>query len=110
MAITIKEPYVVGEKSTPLVYQYLDANGAPISVAGWAAEFHIQERFGSPVVLSASIVDGPNGKVEHVWTGSEFSAPGEYSGQFWVGDGNHLYASVTIKFKVAAAIGSVPLL
>jgi len=108
MTVTIKEPYVVGEKPAPLVYQYLDSTGQPISIAGWVAEFHVKERFGSPSVFSASIFDGPSGKVQHVWTGSEFSTPGEYYAQFWVGNDTYRYASTLIKFKVASVIGTVP--
>lgn len=110
MSVTIKEPYVMGEKPAPLVYAFLDASGNPIDVTGWAAEFHIQERFGSPIVLTASIASGASGQVEHVWTGLEFPTPGKYTGQFWVGNGTFLYASTAIYFHVAAPVGTTPLL
>lgn len=110
MSVTIKEPYVVGEKTSPLDYQYLDGtpSGAPINITGYSAEYHIQERYGPVVVLVATINDGPNGIVRHVFTGTEFSTPGEYWGQFWVGNGTNRYASTRIKFTVAAALGTVP--
>jgi len=108
MSVTIKEPFVVGEKPAPLDYQFLDANGAVINITGWSAEWHIQERYGAPVILTATISDGPNGKVRHTFTGTEFATPGSYTGQFWVGNGTNRYASTAIKFTVAAAIGTVP--
>lgn len=108
MSVTIKEPYVVGEKPSPLDYQFLDAAGAAINITGFSAEFHIQEQYGSAIILTATISDGPNGKVRHTFTGTEFPSAGNYRGQFWVGNGTNRYASVMIKFTVAAAIGSAP--
>lgn len=108
MSITIKEPYVIGEKTSALDYQFQDSGGVIINITGFAAEYHVQERFGAPSVLSATIPTGTDGKVRHVFTGTEFTTPGDYTGQFIVGNGTNRYASVRIKFTVASVIGTMP--
>lgn len=106
--VTITEPYIVGEIPSPLEYQFLDAAGTPINVSGWAAELHIQEKFGTATVLTASVSDGPNGKVRHVFSAGELTTPGSYRAQFWAGNGVNRYASVDIKFTVATSVGTAP--
>lgn len=101
-------PYVVGEKPAPLEYAFLDANGAPINITGWTAKFQCQERFGSVFYGNGVISDGPNGKAEYVFTGSEFPTAGTYRAQFWVGNGVNRFASVDIKFNVVSSVGVPP--
>lgn len=106
--VTISEPYVVGEKPSPLVYQFLDANGAAINITGYTAKFQYQERDGAAVVASATISDGPNGKAQYTFTGNEFTTAGHYRAQFWAGNGTNRYASVDIIFDVALPVGTAP--
>lgn len=103
-------PYVQGEKTVDLVYQYLDENGAAIDLSGYnAATFQFQEHdAAAATVLTATISDPVNGKVSYTWTGTEFATPGRYRAQFWVGNGVHRITSVDIYFSVATPVGSVP--
>lgn len=106
--ITISEPYVVGEKPSPLEYQFLDANGAAINLTGFTAKFNYKENDGAAVSANATISDGPNGKARYTFNGNEFTTAGHYRAEFWVGNGTNRYASVDILFDVALPVGTVP--
>lgn len=106
--VTITEPYVIGEKPSPLVYQFLDANGTVINITGWTAKFSYQERDGAAATANATISDGPNGKAMYIFTGAEFTTAGHYRAEMWVGNGTNRYASVDIVFDVAVPVGTVP--
>jgi hypothetical protein len=108
VSVTIKEPYVIGEKSSPLTYQFQDSGGAAIDITGYTAKFQYQEHDGSATVVSATVTDGPNGKVTYIWTGSEFTTAGRYRAQFWAGNGTNRFASTDILFEVALPVGPVP--
>jgi hypothetical protein len=103
-------PYVVGEKPAPLVYQFLDSAGAPINLTGYATpEFHFQRTDSSTTVTGAAVVtDAANGKVSHVWLGTEFTTPGRWWCEFWVGNGTQRYASKRMEARVRAAVGTAP--
>lgn len=101
-------PYVVGEKPASLAYSFLDSSGAPINIQGWTVKFQCQERFGSVFYGSGSVSDGPNGTALYVFTGAEFPTAGQYRAEFWVGNGTNRFASVDIKFTVAAPVGAPP--
>jgi len=108
VSVKINEPYVVGEKPSPLTYAFLDSSGVPIDISGFQAKFTYQERFGTAQSVSATVSDGPSGKATYTFTGTEFTTPGRYRAQFWVGNGTNRYASTTIEFDVAASIGPAP--
>lgn len=101
-------PYVVGEKQPPLVYQFRDANGAPIDLSGFAVEFTVRERNGAPASYTGTLYDAANGQVSYAWTGSEWPTPGRYLAEFFTGNGTNRYASLLIMFTVRAAVGAVP--
>lgn len=102
-------PFVVGEIPAPLVYQYLDDAGAPIDLTGYTAKFVYRERDGAPTTGNATVSDAPNGKVQYVWTGTEFPTPGHYRAEFWAGNGGvNKFASVLITFDVRNPVGTVP--
>jgi hypothetical protein len=101
-------PYVVGEKPSPLEYQFLDSSGSPINIAGWTAKFQCQELFGTVFSGSATVTDGANGKAQYVFTGSEFPTSGQYRAAFIVGNGSNRFESVLIKFDVSSGVGPMP--
>lgn len=102
-------PFVVDEKPAQLVYQYLDYNGAAIDLTGYAVDFTWRERFDAVAQTAAGVlVNAALGEVGYLWTGGEFSYPGHYSGQFWVGNGLFRFASVLITFDVATSVAPAP--
>jgi hypothetical protein len=101
-------PYVVGEKPPELRYSFLGSDGAPLDLTGYSAKFLIREKYGTAVTLNATVTVPTSGTVAYTWTGAEFPSPGEYSAEFWTGDGTHRYASVLITFNVRGPIGPVP--
>lgn len=101
-------PYTMGEKPSPLSYRFLDASGSPINITGFTVKFNYQEHDGAASSADGVISDGLDGRATYVFTGSEFATPGRYRAQFWVGNGTNRYASVTLEFDVAAAVGPVP--
>lgn len=107
MSLTIG-PYTMGEKPSPLSYKFQDASGTAINLTGFSAKFNYQEHDGAATSADAILADGPTGTVTYVFTGNEFATPGHYKAQFWAGNGTNRYASVTIEFDVAAAVGPVP--
>lgn len=103
-------PFVVGERPAPLVYQFQDANGAPLNLsAGYTAKFTYREvNATSSTEAAATMADAPNGKVQYVWTGIEFPTPGKYVAEFWTGNGTNRFASSLIVFRVRKPVGNVP--
>lgn len=102
-------PYTLGEKPSPLVYQFLDSAGSPINLTGYSAEFHFQRSDSSSSSTGAAVVsDAANGKVTHTWTGTELSTAGTWWCEFWVGNGTNRYASVRMTATVRLQIGAVP--
>jgi hypothetical protein len=106
--ITIAEPFVIGEKPSPLEYQFLDALGAAINLTGFTAKFNYQEQYGAATSANATVSDAVNGKVTYVWTGAEFTTAGRYTAYFWAGNGTNRYASVKVEFTVALPVGPTP--
>ena len=106
--IVINEPYVIGEKPTPLEYQFLDGGGAVINITGFTAKFNYTERDGAAVTANATISDGPNGKARYTFTGNEFTTAGHYRAAFIVGNGTNRYESVEIHFDVSIGVGAMP--
>jgi hypothetical protein len=106
--ITISEAFVIGEKPSPLTYQFLDANGAVINLTGFTAKFNYQERDGVASTLNATVSDPANGKVTYTWTGTEFATAGNYRAAFIVGNGTNRYESVEINFGVSVGVGPMP--
>lgn len=108
--IVISEPYIMGEKPSPLIYQFLDANGVAINITGWTVKFNYQERDGVAVTGAGvtSVSDGPNGKAMYTFTGAEFTTAGHYRAEMIVGNGTNRYISVEINFTVAVPVGTVP--
>lgn len=107
MSVTIG-PYVIGEKPSPLTYQFQDSTGTAINITGFTAKFSYQERYGAAVTANAAITDGPNGKATYTFTGTEFATAGHYRAEMWVGNGTNRYASVDIIFDVAVPVGTPP--
>lgn len=102
-------PYVVGEKPAPLEYTFLDSSGTPLDLTGYTAAFRCQERF-TPGAFdgTAAIPTGTDGIVVYTWTGSEFPTSGRYFAELWAGNGTNRFASLRIRFEVAAPVGDVP--
>jgi hypothetical protein len=106
--ISLSEPYVIGEKPSPLEYQFLDANGTVINITGFTAKFNYQEHDGIAVSANASIPTGIDGKARYTFTGNEFATAGHYRAAFIVGNGTNRYESVEINFDVSIGVGPMP--
>jgi len=108
--VTISEPYVLGEKPSPLDYVFLDANGAVINLTGFTAKFQWQERDGVASSAAATIPTGSDGRARYTFTGNEFTTAGHYRAAFIVGNGTNRYESVEINFDVSVGVGPMPII
>lgn len=106
--ISISEPYVIGEKPSPLEYQFLDSNGAVLNITGFTAKFIYQERDGAAVTANATVPTGTDGKARYTFTGTEFATAGHYRAAFVVGNGTNRFESVEINFDVSIGVGTMP--
>lgn len=102
-------PYVVGEKPPPLRYTFLDSNGVAIDITSYTAKFNVREKYGSSTQYNATVLTPASGIVSYTWTGVEFPTAGEYTAEFWVGNGTTVrYDSILIKFNVRLPVGAIP--
>jgi hypothetical protein len=101
-------PYVVGEKPAPLTYAFLGSDGLPIDLSGYNAKFTVREQYGAPTTYDATVTAPSAGTVGYTWTGVEFPTAGNYSAEFWVGNGVQRYDSWLIEFNVRLPVGPVP--
>jgi hypothetical protein len=102
-------PFKVGEKPSPMIYSFQDSAGVAINLTAYTVKFNIRERESAvTAVFTATLLNGPLGQVQYSWTGAEFPTPGHWLAEFWVGNGTQRWASLTIKFDVAAPVGPVP--
>lgn len=102
------DTFVVGEKPNVLEYQFQNADGVAIDISGYTVKFIVKERDSLAVTFNATLSNGAQGKVQHVWDGTEFPTPGTYQARFWVGNGTQRFASALIQWKAADSQGPVP--
>lgn len=96
-------PFVVGEIPAPIDYQYEDSAGVGIPIHGYSAKFEVWERDTPGCLIYDAIPDDLDaGVVKYVWAGGEFPTPGHYQARFWIGNLTQRFASILIKFDVAA--------
>lgn len=104
-------PYVSGEKPAPLEYTFKDATGAAINLTGYSAKFNYRPADGSLAAAqgNATVSATPtDGKVTYTWTGAEFSQPGAWWAEVWVGNTTNKLCSLRLEYTVRAAVGAVP--
>lgn len=103
-------PYVVGEKPSPLEYQFLNSDGAPMNLTGYTAKFVVRpvDDESAAATYNATVTDPTLGKVTYPWTGAELSTPGRHWAEVWVGNTTNRYASARMTFPVRASVGPVP--
>lgn len=104
-------PYVVGEKPSPLEYQFLSSSGQPMNLTGYTAKFVVRlsdAAESTAVTFNASVSDPANGKVTYTWVGTEMVSSGTYWAELWVGNTTQKYASVRLIFAAREAVGPVP--
>jgi hypothetical protein len=100
---------VVGEKPAPLQYQFLDSSGKPIDITSYTAKFIVRERLSlTATQFNASVTDGPNGIVTYTWVGTEFTTPGRWLGEIWVGNNVQRFASILVEWDARLSLGTVP--
>lgn len=103
--------FAAGEIPRPLVHQFVDYDGTPIDLTGGMdAAFNVES---IPSVLgplggSATIFDPTGGRVRYDWSDDDLETPADYTGQFWVRVGGHLYASDPILYTVYDGPGDAP--
>jgi hypothetical protein len=104
--------YKRGEHPAPLQYQFQDATGAPLpSIVGYTVKFQLREQWADPATtqqLAGTIVDPALAIVQYAWTGNEWTTPGTWFAEFWIGNGLQRFCSDTITMTVGAPIGPVP--
>lgn len=102
MTITIG-PYVAGEVPEPLEYVFLDPDGNPIDLTGFAATFVLQLGAAASATLAASVTDAAAGTVSHTWLDGELTAGALYA-EFWVDNGTNRYASERFSGRALPAL------
>lgn len=102
-------PFIAGEIPDPLAYTYLQADGQPIDLQGYQVKFCFAERWmGQMKQGNAQTLDPAGGTVSYGWAATDLALPGRYLGMFWASKANQRsYASLPIRFDVAAALCSV---
>lgn len=102
-------PYTAGEIPPPFTYQFLESDGiTPVVLTGLPAHFNLGATELTATARSATVTDGPLGKVTYFWAEDDIPTAGAYFAQFWVGDDSTLYASHPLIFNADAAVGIPP--
>jgi len=103
-------PYVVGEKPSPLEYQFLDSAGAPMNLTGYTAKFVTRpvDDESAVATYNATVTDPTLGKVTYPWAGTELTTPGMHWAEMWVGNTTNRYASLRMRYSVRASVGPIP--
>jgi hypothetical protein len=103
-------PYTAGEIPPPFTYTFEDADGTPISLAGYDAKL-VWKR-GSTVEERDATVDPDQvnnpGQVMYAWVEDDLATAGSYQADLWVGNSVYRFASVRLVWSVAKAVGPVP--
>lgn len=97
--------YKPGERPAPLV---IDMNAGDIT--GYDARANVKRVRGSGAMsrTSITVTDGPNSEVTYTWQDEDFTEPGTWKLEAWVGNGTNRYASVTFVYAVEEAVGDAP--
>ena len=99
-------PWKVGERPFPHVVAFTDNAGQPINITGMTAKWIYSVDNGAPVQRAASVTNGPAGEATYTWVNEDFTVPGIYRAEMWVGSAAGIkLASVTFAFRVRAAVG-----
>lgn len=104
-------PFTEGEIPDPLVYTFLDADGNPIPIAGYAVRLVYAERGtpGAPTTRTGATGAQP-GEATYPWVAADLARRGRYRGEFWAGNGTVRRASVRLQWDVHAAVGPAPVI
>lgn len=110
MSITTEQlgEFVAGERPmASLQNTYLDSTGTPIDISGMQVRFTYWERWTRiPTTRSGSVLDGPAGKAVYAWDGTEFSYPGQWEAELWIGNGVYRLAADRFQWTVRVAVGN----
>lgn len=102
-------PYKEGEIPPPVVIQFTDNAGVAIDLTGFTVKFHYRERGATAVTeRSGTLEDAPNGKAKYTWVAGDFTTPGNYAAEMWVGNITNRYASEDIEYRVDSNLGVTP--
>lgn len=101
--------YAVGEWPEPVDYSFLDADGNPISMAGYTPTATIEDPDGVIVGYDdeVEVTDAPNGTVTFTWPDDTLDTAGTYTLMIWVESASARYASEPIAVH-ASDRGGIP--
>lgn len=92
--------YAVGERPEPINYQFLDADGNPISLVGFTASATLRDPSGAPASYFAEVdvTDPANGIETFEWPADPLTEVGVYRLVLWAtnGAGTQVYAGEEI--------------
>ena len=101
-------PYTVGEVPPPLVYQYLDNEGALVPINDFLGAFVLLKPDATEGAEERDVeVDEETSSLTYTWQIDDMDAAGTGAGQFWVGstDGLRKYASEDYEWDIVDGVG-----
>lgn len=96
-------PYVSTEIPEPLEYQFLDADGVAVDLAGFTATFSLQIDPAPGTSKTAAVTTPAEGKVTYTWVSGDLTA-GTLQAEFVVTNGTNKFFSDRFSGAVRAAI------
>lgn len=104
--------FAEGEIPPPLAHQYLDFDGNPVNLTGFATlQMNIEAVPPVTATLGTgtiTVTDAANGIVQYTWVGDDMAEASGYTAQMWVSNGTNKYASDLVTYTVYDGPGSAP--
>lgn len=105
-AVTRLDPYFVGEDPEDLQISVVDYLGVPVDVSGAVVTGAYQINYGTPVVLTGSVLDGPGGVLAVPWP-SAFASAGRLTGQIVYTRGGEKRIADNFVGRVYPTVGTI---
>lgn len=102
-------PYTQGEVADPVEVQFVDNDGNPINITGYAVRFVYRERAATAATeKTGALIDAAVGKAGYTWVAADLATAGDYEAHLWVGNGTRRYASKRIHYRIHSNLGTTP--